>query len=375
MNILVQVCIFIFIATALIVDARPHNKDAAVATNVTNVNPAETAIALDELSAAELAASVAINSDSLVRDKVIAKVESIGVQEVITGSNQDTISKPASATIGTGRTNVIVHTVSEEDTLDSIAQLYNINAETIRWANNLNNNDIKEGDRLRIPPVDGVIYTVKNNDSADSIAARFATSAKRIIAYNDAEISGLKIGSEIIIPGGKAPESNSPVFSQTMTKKASGFGSLGNDCSPKTVESLGSIKAGQRVGFMGSTGNSTGKHLHLGLCDEGNYIDPVANRDDRELIAGFQWPIENRQSDVSRWFDCTRFWAAAKGNCPAGYYFHAGVDITDNSANTPVNAIGDGEVIYRGYEYGSGYTVMIKHDNGLISSYRHMRSF
>ena len=82
-NILVQVCIFIFIATALIVDARPHNKDAAVATNVTNVNPAETAIALDELSAAELAASVAINSDSLVRDKVIAKVESIGVQEVI----------------------------------------------------------------------------------------------------------------------------------------------------------------------------------------------------------------------------------------------------------------------------------------------------
>ena len=339
------------------------------------MNQQETAVAIDELSAAELAAAIAINSDSLVRDKVISKAESIGLQELVASSSGDFISKPASATIGTGRTEVIFHTATDDDTIDGLAELYNISADTIRWANNLNNNNIKKGDKLKIPPVDGVIYTVKNNDSADSIAARFSSDAKRIIAFNDAELSGLKIGSEIIIPGGCRSDAEAPIFTPKLTKSSGTFGSLGNDCSPTTVQSLGKVSAGQVVGYMGTTGNSSGKHLHLGLCEDGNYIDPVASREDRELIGDFQWPIKNRESDVSRWFDCSRFWAAAKGNCPAGSYFHAGVDITDNSGSTAIMAIGDGEMIYRGYSYGSGYTVMIKHSDGLISSYRHMRPF
>src|SRR5690606_31840235 len=101
-----------------------------------------------------------------------------------------------------------------------------------------------------------------------------------------------------------------------------------------------------------------------------------ANRDTREMVSGFSWPVKNKKAKVSRWFDCSRYWAAARGNCPAGYYFHAGVDITEPyGSETPILSIGDGEMIYKGYQYGGGFTVMIQHDNNLVSIYRHMLPF
>ena len=127
---------------------------------------------------------------------------------------------------------------------------------------------------------------------------------------------------------------------------------------------------------MGTTGNSSGKHLHLGLCEDGNYIDPVASREDRELIGDFQWPIKNRESDVSRRRPTGRR-SPRRGRpgrtprSPRGTRRRAG----RRRRRGDGMAIGDGEMIYRGYSYGSGYTVMIKHSDGLISSYRHMRPF
>lgn len=42
-----------------------------------------------------------------------------------------------------------------------------------------------------------------------------------------------------------------------------------------TVQVGDKVKRGQRLGFMGNTGNSTGAHLHFGLQVGGKYVDPL----------------------------------------------------------------------------------------------------
>lgn len=42
-----------------------------------------------------------------------------------------------------------------------------------------------------------------------------------------------------------------------------------------TVEPGQSVAAGDLIGYVGSTGYSTGPHLHLELWKEGQYVDPL----------------------------------------------------------------------------------------------------
>jgi len=40
------------------------------------------------------------------------------------------------------------------------------------------------------------------------------------------------------------------------------------------VKKGATVKAGEKIGYMGSTGNSTGAHLHWGIKQNGSWIDP-----------------------------------------------------------------------------------------------------
>lgn len=51
-----------------------------------------------------------------------------------------------------------------------------------------------------------------------------------------------------------------------------------------TVQVGDKVKRGQRLGFMGNTGNSTGAHLHFGLQVGGKYVDPLPYLQGGEIV-------------------------------------------------------------------------------------------
>ncbi|HUF27143.1 MAG TPA: M23 family metallopeptidase [Gemmatimonadaceae bacterium] len=53
---------------------------------------------------------------------------------------------------------------------------------------------------------------------------------------------------------------------------------------------------------------------------------------------------------------------------------HRGVDYAAN-AGTPVRTVGDGTVIYAGWRGGYGNTVEVRHPNGFVTRYGHLRGF
>lgn len=99
---------------------------------------------------------------------------------------------------------VKIYEVESGDTISSIAMANHITANTILWANDIDNIDsIKPGDKLFILPVAGLSYTVKKGDDLGAIATKFKADRAKIIAFNSLPADGkIEEGQEIVIPDG-----------------------------------------------------------------------------------------------------------------------------------------------------------------------------
>lgn len=114
------------------------------------------------------------------------------------------------------RDKIIDYTVEKGDTLSTIAEKFDISAETIRWANDLSNDNIIIGDNLKILPVTGIAYKVAKGDSVYSIAKKLDTEAQKIVdfPFNDfanPETFSLVEGQMLIVPDGVKP-AEQPTF-------------------------------------------------------------------------------------------------------------------------------------------------------------------
>jgi murein DD-endopeptidase MepM/ murein hydrolase activator NlpD len=97
----------------------------------------------------------------------------------------------------------IEHSVGDAESLSSIADLYGISLDTIRWANNLKEGQmIHPGDRLLVLPVDGVLHTVKRGQNLLKIAELYDVDVARIREQNQVEDDRIFAGQQLIIPGG-----------------------------------------------------------------------------------------------------------------------------------------------------------------------------
>lgn len=136
------------------------------------------------------------------------------------------------------------------------------------------------------------------------------------------------------------------------------------------VVSLGPVSRGQKVGSIGSTGYSTGPHLHFMVKHNGQTVNPSTGG--TGLINGYTWPVPNFSyiSTPYGYIPCQNY----TGCYPAGSsysVFHSGLDIAA-SYYSGVYAAADGEIIFRGCSSGLGYVVAIDHGNGWQTWYPHM---
>src|ERR1035437_379043 len=137
-------------------------------------------------------------------------------------STSATIQSPTNSSIAVGqdvfgtqisqkpRDKTISYTVQKGDTVSTIAQKFGISADTIRWANDLSDDNISVGDSLQVLPVTGISYKVQSGDTVYTIAKKFASDAQKIVdfPFNDfanPETFSLVSGQMLIIPDGIKP--------------------------------------------------------------------------------------------------------------------------------------------------------------------------
>jgi len=165
-----------------------------------------------------------------------------------------------------GLTDYAVHTVEGGETMSAIAKQYSVKVETIMWENNIaNSNSLRVGQKLLVPPVDGVSYKVAGGETIDKIAKKYKISSDSIIAQNGLGKDAVYKGQELFLPGAKPIEAPALVIARNPVATRSYRSSI--SASPSTsTPSIGKMFIFPTIGEI-----TQGFH-------SGHYALDIANR-------------------------------------------------------------------------------------------------
>jgi hypothetical protein len=220
------------------------------------------------------------------------------------------------------RTDVIEYSVTTGDSVFGIAKSFNIEPETILWANYDLLNDspdmLDPGMILNVPPINGVYYQWQQGDTFDSVANKFDASVQNILDWegNNFDLTNPVVEADqwVMIPDGHRE------FRQWL------------------VPTIARSNSGVSKSVLGP-----------GAC-EGDYSGAYGS-------GAFAWPSANHVLSGND------YWSG-----------HLGIDIA-GSLGDGVFAADAGVIVFAGWANGGyGNMIMIDHGNGYQTLYAHLSS-
>jgi murein DD-endopeptidase MepM/ murein hydrolase activator NlpD len=128
-------------------------------------------------------------------------------EEAISGPflEDGTLLKPVSVetTVPDGKDLLRKHKVKAGETLASLSKKYKVDKATIFWASKLTSIKLRPGQKLTIPPVNGLVVKVKSTDTLKSLARKYKVKTDAILEANELEDANLVMGQVLVLPGAK----------------------------------------------------------------------------------------------------------------------------------------------------------------------------
>lgn len=123
------------------------------------------------------------------------------------------------------------------------------------WENNLANaNSLRIGQKLMIPPVNGISYKVKSGDNLEKIATKYKIEADAIIAQNGLESDVIAKGQNIFLPGAEPIAPVNTIASRATVSRDVRYSDVTSSDSVPVVgrsfiyPTIGKISQGYRAG-------------------------------------------------------------------------------------------------------------------------------
>lgn len=232
----------------------------------------------------------------------------------------------------------VSYKVAPGDTISGIAEMYNITQDSIiSWNSIEKARALQIGTILLIPNMNGLMHEVKAGDTLDSIAKKYGVDAQSIREVNEREEDRIHVGERLFIPEAKLPAielrrvwgelfrypvrgwvtspygwRRDPITGTRRFHNGIDIGGFRGDPVRAALEgrvvetgyneSAGNyillshvggyttfyahlrsihvtrgmyVREGQKIGEVGSTGYSTGPHLHFSVFRWGRPVNPV----------------------------------------------------------------------------------------------------
>jgi len=243
----------------------------------------------------------------------------------------ESFSKPQTLLYGS-------YTIQKGDIIGDLASNFGLNEDTLISTNGIKNTRlIQIGQVLRVPNQDGIFYKVKNGDTLEQIAQKYNADAGAIQIANELFSDAALAGTVLFIPGARLDwmekqEINGDLFiwpvsgyitspygyrkwpfggnarqfhsgmdigapmgssvkaamsgrvsavgwddvlgNYIVINHQSGYRTMYGHMSATRVKSGAYVGAGERIGDVGSTGLSTGPHLHFTVFKNGVTVNP-----------------------------------------------------------------------------------------------------